>query len=146
QVYTFFTSRRFEAARLRMLLRRIGIDPYYTFVTKGKEETGDYRMPVARLLQEQKEEARLLPGIRRTDEVVYNVPRLGKNHIRAYQHRNLLSIEPNGVRVYEFHPWEKNIIQRDNYIGGDVQILDYLNRLAAIGEDPYDYRSIWYYY
>ncbi|MBW1808209.1 MAG: KamA family radical SAM protein, partial [Deltaproteobacteria bacterium] len=55
QVYTFFTSRRFEAARLRMLLRRIGIDPYYTFVTKGKEETGDYRVPIARLLQEQKE-------------------------------------------------------------------------------------------
>ncbi len=62
------------------------------------------------------------------------------------QHRDFLSVEPSGVRVYEFHPWEKNIIQRDNYIGGDVEILDYLKRLAAIGEDPYDYRSIWYYY
>jgi lysine 2,3-aminomutase len=146
QVYTFFTSRRFETARLRMLMRRIGIDPYYTFVAKGKEETNDYRVPLARMLQEQKEEARLLPGIRRTDEVVYNVPRLGKNHARAYQHRELVGILPDGSRVYKFHPWEKNIIQRENYIGSDVPILDYLQRLAAIGEDPDEYKSIWYYF
>ena len=145
-VYTFFTSRRFESARLRMLLRRVGIDPYYTFVAKGKEETNQYRVPLARMLQEQKEEARLLPGIRRTDEVVYNVPRLGKNHARAYQHRDLIGILPDGSRVYEFHPWEKNIIQRDNYIGSDVSILDYLERLAAVGENPEDYNSIWYYF
>jgi lysine 2,3-aminomutase len=145
-VYTFFTSRRFESARLRMLLRRVGIDPYYTFVAKGKEETNQYRVPLARMLQEQKEEARLLPGIRRTDEVVYNVPRLGKNHARAYQHRDLIGILPDGSRVYEFHPWEKNIIQRDNYIGSDVSILDYLERLAAVGENPDDYNSIWYYF
>jgi lysine 2,3-aminomutase len=145
-VYTFFTSRRFESARLRMLLRRVGIDPYYTFVAKGKEETNQYRVPLARMLQEQKEEARLLPGIRRTDEVVYNVPRLGKNHARAYQHRDLIGILPDGSRVYEFHPWEKNIIQRENYIGSDVSILDYLQRLAAVGENPDDYNSIWYYF
>jgi lysine 2,3-aminomutase len=146
QVYTFFTSRRFETARLRMLLRRIGIDPYYTFVAKGKEETNDYRVPIARMLQEQKEEARLLPGLRRTDEVVYNVPRLGKTHARAYQHRDLIGILPDGSRIYEFHPWEKNIIQRENYVGSDVPILGYLQRLAAIGEDPDDYMSIWYYF
>jgi lysine 2,3-aminomutase len=146
QVYTFFTSRRFETAQLRMLMRRIGIDPYYTFVAKGKEETNAYRVPLARMLQEQKEEARLLPGIRRTDEVVYNVPRLGKNHARAYQHRDLIGVLPDGSRVYKFHPWEKNIIQRENYIGSDVSILDYLQRLAAIGEDPDEYKSIWYYF
>jgi lysine 2,3-aminomutase len=146
QVYTFFVSRRFETARLRMLLRRIGIDPYYTFVPKGKEETNDYRVPLARMLQEQKEEARLLPGIRRTDEVVYNVPRLGKNHARAFQHRDLIGMLADGSRVYEFHPWEKNILQRENYIGSDVSILDYLERLAAVGENPDDYNSIWYYF
>jgi lysine 2,3-aminomutase len=146
QVYNFFVSRRFETTRLRMLLRRIGINPYYTFVTKGKEETSDYRVPLARLLQEQKEEARLLPGIRRTDEVVYNVPRLGKNHVRAYQHRDLLAIAPNGDRIYEFHPWEKFILQRDTYVGRDGSNLDYLVRLNAAGENPEDYKSIWYYY
>jgi lysine 2,3-aminomutase len=78
-VFTFYVSRRFEAALLRTLLKRVGIEPYYTFNTKGKEETANYRVPIARLMQEQKEEARLLPGLDRTDEAVYNVPALGKN-------------------------------------------------------------------
>ena len=103
-VFTFYVSRRFEAAKLRMLMRRAGIDPYYTFVPKGKEETASYRVPIARILQEQKEEARLLPGLRRTDEPVYNVPGLGKNYLRATQHRDLLTVLPDGSRVYAFHP------------------------------------------
>jgi lysine 2,3-aminomutase len=146
QVYTFFVSRRFETARLRMLLRRIGIDPYYTFATKGKEETSQYRVPLARLMQEQKEEARLLPGLRRTDEVVYNVPRLGKSYVRDIQFRELISIAPDGSRVYQFYPWEQNIVERKGYLGEDVPVLDYLSRLAEIGENPEDYESIWYYY
>jgi lysine 2,3-aminomutase len=145
-VYTFFTSRRFEATLLRRLLRRVGIDPYYTFNTKGKEETGDYRVPIARLLQEQKEEARMLPGLARSDESVFNVPGLGKNYLRAVQHRDLLSIRPDGARVYQFHPWEKNIANQDFYLAEDVSILTYLRRLAAIGEKPEDYASIWYYF
>jgi lysine 2,3-aminomutase len=128
-----------------MLLRRCGIDPYYTFLPKGKDETRGYRVPIARLLQEQKEEARLLPGSRRTDEPVYNLPGLGKNYLRALQHRDLLSVLPDGSRLYEFHPWEKNVVRRDTYVGADVPILDYLQRLAAIGEDTRDYGSIWYY-
>jgi lysine 2,3-aminomutase len=146
QVYTFYVSRRFESALLRMLLRRIGVDPYYTFAPKGKEETASYRVPVARMLQEQKEEARLMPGTRRTDEAVYNVPGLGKNYLRALQHRDLISILPSGSRVYEFHPWEKNVVEQDTYVGTDIPILDYLLRLQKIGEDPADYESIWYYF
>ncbi len=144
-VYTFFVSRRFEAAALRRLLRRCGIDPYYTFIPKGKDETSAYRVPIARLLQEQKEEARLLPGTRRTDEAVLNVPGLGKNYLRARQHRDILSILPDGSRVYEFHPWEKNVVAQRTYVSVDVPVLDYLQRLALIGEDPADYASIWYY-
>ncbi len=145
-VYSFFVSRRFEAAKLRMLLRRSGIEPYYTFMTKGKEETNAYRVPLARLLQEQKEEARLLPGSRRTDEPVYNVPGLGKNYLRAFQHRDLLAVMPDGARVYDFHPWEKGITERASYVGNDVPLLQYLSRLDEIGENPDDYESIWYYY
>lgn len=145
-VYTFYVSRRFEAARLRLLLRRVGVDPYYTFVPKGKEETAAYRVPVARILQEQKEEARLLPGTRRTDEAVYNVPGLGKNYVRALQHRDLLSVLPDGSRVYEFHPWEKAVARQGTYVGTEVPILTYLERLAELGEDPADYESIWYYF
>ncbi len=146
-VYTFFISRRFEAAFLRKNLTRIGVNPYYTFNTKGKEETLEYRVPIARLLQEQKEEARLLPGMSRTDEAVYNVPGMGKNYLRARQHRNLISILPDGTRLYEFHPWEKNITRTiSTHIGQDVPILDYLIRLEAAGEDISDYETIWYYF
>ena len=145
-VYTFYVSRRFEAARLRVLLRRCGVDPYYTFVPKGKEETRAYRVPLARLMQEQQEESRLLPGLRRTDEVVYNVPGLGKNHLRAIQQRDVVSVLPNGARVYEFHPWDKQIVKRESYLGTDIPIYEYLSRLSAMGENPDDYSSIWYYF
>ena len=146
QVYTFYVSRRFESARLRVLLRRIGVDPYYTFAPKGKDETASYRVPLARILQEQKEEARLVPGLRRTDEAVYNVPGLGKNYLRAVQHRDLLTVTPEGARMYEFHPWEKSITEQEAYLATDVPILDYLDRLAEIGEDLEDYGSIWFYF
>jgi lysine 2,3-aminomutase len=145
-VFTFYVSRRFEAALLRGLLKRIGIEPYYTFNTKGKEETTNYRVPIARLMQEQKEEARMLPGLSRTDEPVYNVPGLGKNYLRALQHREVISLLPDGSRVYEFHPWEKNIREQKSYVGVDVPILDYLERLAEIGEDVSKYETIWYYF
>ena len=145
-VFTFHVSRRFESAALRRLLRKCGAEPYYTFAPKGKEETDEYRVPIARILQEQHEETRLLPGTRRTDAPVYNVPGLGKNHLRAGQNRDVISILPDGSRVYEFHPWEKNIVERDSYVGQDVPLLEYLERLAAIGEDPAEYSSIWYYF
>jgi lysine 2,3-aminomutase len=145
-VYTFFNSRKFEVAALRQKLRLIGVTPYYTFNTKGKDETDDFRVPIARLLQEQKEEARLLPGTVRTDKVVFNVPRLGKNYLDAFQHHNIISLLPDGRRVYEFHPWEKKLTLVETYIYTDVSIHDYLKRLRKAGEDSRNYRSIWYYY
>ena len=145
-VYTTYNSRKFEAAALRMKLRSIGVTPYYTFNTKGKEETDDYRVPIPRLLQEQQEEARLLPGSVRTDEIVFNVPGLGKNYLRAVQHRDIISILPDGSRVYEFHPWEKKLTLADTYIYTDVPIANYLKRLKDLGEEMSRYRTIWYYY
>ena len=38
-VFTVENSRRFELVALRRHLRLIGVDPYYSFNTKGKEET-----------------------------------------------------------------------------------------------------------
>jgi lysine 2,3-aminomutase len=145
-VYTFYNSRKFEAVFLRNKLRSIGVAPYYTFNTKGKEETDDYRVPIARLLQEQKEEARLYPGTVRTDEIVFNVPGLGKNYLKAAQHHDMISIWPNGRRVYEFHPWEKKLFLVNTFVYTDVSIYEYLRRLKAVGETISDYRSIWYYY
>ena len=145
-VYTFYNSRKFEAVALRLNLRLIGVTPYYTFNTKGKEETNDFRVPIARLMQEQNEEARLLPGSVRTDEIVFNVPGLGKNYLRANQHHDVISILPNGRRVFEFHPWEKKLSLADTYVYTDVSIYDYLKRLKFIGENTSHYNTIWYYY
>lgn len=144
-VYTLENSRRFELVALRNVLRLIGVDSYYTFNTKGKEETKNYRVPIARLQQEVKEEARLVPGLVRTDEPVYNVPRLGKNYIRAQQHHSLLTILPDGRPVYEFQPWEKNLSLVDTYVDTDVSIYDYLQELKKRGEDLEEYKTIWYY-
>ena len=146
QVYTVENSRRFETAKLRKDLKSIGVDPYYTFNMKGKEETSKYMVPIARILQERKEEARLLPGLDRTDEPVFNVPKLGKNHLRAGQDRRLVMMLPDGSRVYEFHPWEKNITPVPPYNYVDVPIYNYLEELAARGENIRDYRTIWFYY
>ncbi|HMM61346.1 MAG TPA: KamA family radical SAM protein, partial [Candidatus Rifleibacterium sp.] len=99
-----------------------------------------------RLQQEAKEEARLLPGLSRTDEPVYNVPGLGKNYLRAEQNHLLLTILPDGRRVYEFHPWEKFIANSESYLHRDIPILDYLKKLEALGEKASDYRSIYYYF
>ena len=145
-VYTRYNSRKFEAAALRLKLCLIGVTPYYTFNTKGKEETDDYRVPIPRLLQEQQEEARLLPGSARTDEIVFNVPGLGKNYLRAVQHRDVISLLPDGRRVYEFHPWEKQLHLANTYVYTDVSIYKYLKRLKAMGENTSLYRTIWYYY
>jgi len=146
QVFTFYNSRKFESVALRKALRLIGVTPYYTFNTKGKEETQDYQVPLVRLVQEQKEEARLMPGTLRTDEVVFNVPGLGKNYLRASQHHDMISILPDGRRVYEFHPWEKKLELADTYVYTDVSIYDYMQRLKAVGEKLSDYKTIWYYY
>ena len=48
QVFTLENSRRFETSALRLTTKRAGVDPYYTFNMKGKEETNDYRVPIAR--------------------------------------------------------------------------------------------------
>lgn len=145
-VFTVENSRRFELVALRNKLRLIGVDPYYTFNTKGKEETKKYRVPMARLQQETKEEARVMPGTVRTDEPVYNVPGLGKNYVKAQQHHSLITILPNGKRVYEFHPWEKYLALTKTYLDTDVSIYDYLQELQKRGENIKDYQSIWYYF
>jgi lysine 2,3-aminomutase len=145
-VFTYYNSRKFEACSLRQQLRLIGVTPYYTFNTKGKAETNDFRVPMARLMQEQNEEARLMPGTVRTDEIVFNVPGLGKNYIKASQHHDIISITPQGRRIYEFHPWEKKLALANTYIYKDVSIYDYLKRLKSDGDDISAYRTIWSYY
>ncbi|MFH1297149.1 MAG: KamA family radical SAM protein [Bacteroidota bacterium] len=145
-VYTYYNSKKYELCYMRRLIKLSGIDPYYTFNTKGKAETIDFRVPIARIQQERKEEARLQPGIVRTDEPVFNVPKLGKSHLRAWQDHEPVMITPAGERVYRFYPWESRIANVDDYLYTDVSIYDYLKRLHQDGEDISEYQSIWYYY
>lgn len=146
QVFTYYNSSRYETCALRKNLKLAGIDPYYTFNTKGKEETMDFRVPIARISQERKEEARFMPGLSRTDEPVFNVPKLGKSHLRAWQDHELIMIDAKGRRVYRFFPWESKVTLVDAYIYHDVPILEYLKRLKVDGENPDEYKSIWYYF
>ena len=145
-VYTLETSRRFQNVAARIAMKKAGVDPYYTFYPKGKEETEDYLVPVARLWQEREEEARLLPGQFRPMNRSFNVPRLGKNHIRAWQDRELIAINKEGRRIYLWHPWEKGISPAEPYIYKDLPIHTYLQELAKRGENIEEYKSIWYYY
>lgn len=144
QVFTYFNSRRFESAYLRQILKVNGIDPYYTFNTKGKESQKNHRVPISRIMQERWEEARILPGLERTDEPVFNVPKMGKSHLRSGE-RDLLSINADGTRTYRFYPWDYKDEFSSPYIYKDVSIPDYLNRLFMDGENLRPYRSIWYY-
>ncbi|PNX53803.1 MAG: KamA family radical SAM protein [Thermoplasmata archaeon M9B2D] len=146
QVFTYYTSLKYQTAALRKILKISGIDPYYTFNTKGKEETIDFRVPIARIQQERKEEARFLPGLVRTDEPVFNVPKLGKSHLRAWQDHEIIMILASGQRVYRFYPWESSVTLVDAYLYTDVSIYDYLKRLANDGQDLDEYKTIWYYF
>ncbi len=145
-VFTFANCRRFEMCKLRLELRRMGVDPYYLFNAKAKEELDVYRVPLARLEQERKEEARLLSGMVRTDAPVYNIPRLGKHNVIAWQHHRVIGILPDGRRVYEFQPWEKNISPEEVFVEADVSIYDFLENLKGRGESVDEYKTIWYYF
>jgi lysine 2,3-aminomutase len=145
-VFTFANCRRFEMCKLRLELRRIGVGPYYLFNAKAKEELDVYRVPLARLEQERKEEARLQSGVVRTDAPVYNIPRLGKHNVIAWQHHRVVAILPDGRRVYEFQPWQKNIIPEEVFVEADVSIYDFLQYLKSRGEKVDEYKTIWYYF
>lgn len=77
---------------------------------------------------------------------VFNIPGMGKNNLRAWQNHEVVTIKPDGSRVYMFIPWEKNIALTDVYLHDDVPIWDYLQELKNRGEDPDDYKTIWYYF
>jgi len=146
QVFTIQNCRKFETCFLRENLKNIGITPYYLFNLKGKSETKYFKVPIARLLQENKEEARLMPGIIRTDKPVFNVPKLGKNHLVSWQDHDLIMILDDGSRIYEFYPWEKYMAPVDTFLFRDEPIYDFLTRLEKLGENPHDYKTIWYYF
>jgi len=146
QVFTIQNCRKFESCFLRENLRAIGIAPYYLFNLKGKDETNYFKVPIARLLQENKEEARLMPGTIRTDKPVFNIPTLGKNDLLGWQDHDVVMILNDGSRIYEFFPWEKYMAPVNTFLYRDESIYNFIKRLEQLGEDPEDYKTIWYYF
>jgi len=53
---------------------------------------------------------------------------------------------PDGGRVYEFYPWDLEFADTKTYLHEDVPILDFLAEMSKRGEDPDEYRSIWYHF
>ena len=93
-----------------------------------------------------REEALLLNGLVRTDEPVFNVPRLGTSHLRAWQDHEVVMILPDGRRVYRFYSWETKLTTARDYLYTDVSIYDYFKRLREDGENVSDYLSMLYYF
>ena len=135
QVFTIQNCRKFETCFLRENLKQIGINPYYLFNLKGKDETSYFRVPIARLLQEHKEEARLMSGIVRTDTPVFNLPTLGKNELCSWQDHDVIMVLDDGSRIYEFYPWEKYMAPVNTFLFKDVPIYNFLSELEKLGED-----------
>lgn len=146
QVFTIQNCRKFETSFLRESLKNIGITPYYLFNLKGKNETSFFKVPIARLLQEQKEEARIMSGLVRTDKPVFNVPKLGKNDLASWQDHDVIMVMNDGSRIYEFFPWEKYLVPVNTFLYKDEPIADFLDKLESRGESAGDYKTIWYYY
>lgn len=144
-VFTVQNARRFELAALRRALGLAGVIPYYTFAAKDKPESHDIRVPIARLKQERREESRMLPGISRTDALVFNVPRWGKVELSSNRHE-VIMIAKDGARVYSFEPWNSSVAIAPRFIYKDIPISDFLTRMSELGENPADYESIWHYY
>lgn len=103
-------------------------------------------MSITRIEHERKEETRALPGFGRMDEPVFNVPRIGKPHLRSRQDHEPLMILPDGHRGYRFFPWESRVRTVDHYIYTDVSIYDNLLRLPADGKNVDEYCAIWHYF
>lgn len=146
QVFTMQNCRKFETCFLRESLKEIGISPYYLFNLKAKDETAFFKTPIARILQEQKEEARLLPGILRTDKIVFNIPALGKNELSCWQDHDVIMVLEDGSRIYEFYPWEKNMNIAETFLYKDEPIYNFLKKLEDLHEETEDYKTIWYYF
>ena len=82
----------------------------------------------------------------RTDEIVFNVPRLAKNDLRTAQGRDVIAIVPNGRRVCECHPREKKPALVDTSLCTDVSIYEYLRRSGKDGGQAEDYDTIYSYH
>jgi len=140
------TGRRFAPAALRRALARAGVQSC-SFRLLSARSPVSRRVPLSRALMESEEEARRLPGLERFGRVSVTTAEGERRTLQRRRDRQPIGLLPSGERVYEFLSRDRELVSspRRRYV--DVPILDYLTRLAAMyGEDPADYRTLWYYF
>jgi len=137
---------RFAPAALRRVLARCGFSSC-NFKLPGLDSSKWRRVPVARALMENEEEARLIPKNERLGFVSLVTSEGDRRTLNRRRNRQVVGLLPNGSRVYEMLPRDRELAAARTKRYFDLPILDYLTRLSQIvGEDPKDYRTIWYYF
>ncbi len=136
--YSRDNTRRFEVVMLRRVLGSAGLINFTDVGYFAPRATGLLRVPLARILQEQSEEAALLPELERTAIAQLE---LGEGpRLPLHTERRLVGLRPeDGRRVYIFSDRGRSLRQLD------APLAEYLDYLAAVGEDPDDYADLWYY-
>ncbi len=177
-VFTAASSRRGHTAKLRKVLNKVGVLPYYTFTVKGYRENHFNFATGARTVQEQIEEKVFgqindegMEEIRKFDETPEEVPEKITQLMRKYDipflaaDRNVLNLPGVGksltYRVIGITRYGRRVIEFDHdptrthspiihqlgkvIIIESKSISEYLRQLDDMGEDIYEYDSIWGY-
>ncbi|ERP31531.1 KamA family radical SAM protein [Chitinivibrio alkaliphilus] len=174
QVFTAAASRRGHTAKLRKTLNECGVIPYYTFSVKGFFENKENFATNARIVQEKMEEKSFgytkddlsflvtrttnmaeeaqaymkqkdLPFIA-VDRSVLNLPGVGKSlTFRTVgftdDGRRILDFDHDHNRVHS--PITENMGRV--IIVESKSLLEYLQELETMGEDPHEYKDIFGY-
>lgn len=140
-VFNVAASRRGHTAKLRKVLKDVGVDCYYTFTVKGFEENRNVYVPNSRSVQESKEEK---VWNETTGRNVLNLPAIGKS--MSFQ---VVGIDSDGRRIlrfdYDHTRLHSPAIERIGpvYILENKSVATYLRQLESLGENIEEYASIW---
>jgi lysine 2,3-aminomutase len=131
-LYTADNMRRFEFAALRWALQGARIETSYSRLRTGALRSG---VPLARVLQELREEASLFPAQENAQVPV--VETASGETVPLWGERELVSIRPeDGCRVYLYRTAGGSVLDTD------TALAEFLDRMHARGEDPGDYAGL----
>jgi lysine 2,3-aminomutase len=131
-LYTADNMRRFEFAALRWALQGARIETSYSRLRTGALKSG---VPLARVLQELREEASLFPTQENAQVPVLETA--GGETVPLWGDRELVSIRPDdGRRVYLYRTAGGTVLDTD------TALSEFLEGMRDRGEDPADYAGL----
>ncbi|MCX7021001.1 MAG: hypothetical protein NTW26_01770 [bacterium] len=131
-LYTADNTRRFEFAALRWALLGARIETSYSRLRTGALWSG---VPLARVLQELREEASLFPALENAQVPV--VETSSGETVPLWGDRELVSIRPDdGRRVYLYRTAGGTVLDTD------TALAEFLDGMRERGEDPADYAGL----